>query len=590
MRRIARAATLALPLALALLARAQPAPAETRCQLAELLTIPVTMDGRKPDIKASIDGNEVEFTLDSGAFFSVMTSEAADRFALRRRSLPFGYAAYGIGGLSDEEDWVTVDQLVLAGVPLSKVPFIVNDDLAGGRISGVLGQSVLSGFDIDYDLANGVIHLLHPVKGCMRASLADYWRSDKPYTTIDIEPMDLRVRHTMGTVEVNGHRLTAVFDTGAASSMVDLRSAERAGFRADAPGVTKGGDTAGFGPGRVQTWIAPFDSFKIGEESVLHTRLRVGDMKHVHTEMLVGADFFLSHRVYVSNLQRKMYIEYLGGPVFDLSNAREVFKGADAARDELPDADAYGRRGAAAAARGDLEGALSDFTRACEMAPAEARYPSLRADVYVKLGEREAARKDLDRALDLDPAASEVRIKRAVLELFERQVDAAVADLQAAAGSERRGSRLQLPIADLLGDAGRPELALPAYDGWIDSHPNDRKLARVLNNRCWSAALANRELDAARLDCDRALKLEKGAAWILDSRGLVELRQGRYDEAIEDYDAALKKRPDQAWSLYGRGLARLKKGKLAEGQADIDAAMATDPKIIEESAKYGIGP
>jgi hypothetical protein len=32
--------------------------------------------------------------------------------------------------------------------------------------------------------------------------------------------------------------------------------------------------------------------------------------------MLLGADFFVSHRIYVSNAQHKMYFTYNGGPVF----------------------------------------------------------------------------------------------------------------------------------------------------------------------------------------------------------------------------------------------------------------------------------
>ena len=35
--------------------------------------------------------------------------------------------------------------------------------------------------------------------------------------------------------------------------------------------------------------------------------------------MLIGADFFLSHHVYVANSQRKLYFTYNGGPVFNLT-------------------------------------------------------------------------------------------------------------------------------------------------------------------------------------------------------------------------------------------------------------------------------
>ena len=36
-------------------------------------------------------------------------------------------------------------------------------------------------------------------------------------------------------------------------------------------------------------------------------------------DMLIGADFFRAHRVYIARGQKKMYFTYQGGPVFMLS-------------------------------------------------------------------------------------------------------------------------------------------------------------------------------------------------------------------------------------------------------------------------------
>jgi hypothetical protein len=45
--------------------------------------------------------------------------------------------------------------------------------------------------------------------------------------------------------------------------------------------------------------------------------------------MLLGADFFRSHRVYVAKSQGKVYVSYVGGPVFE--TRRSVEKGAPTA-------------------------------------------------------------------------------------------------------------------------------------------------------------------------------------------------------------------------------------------------------------------
>jgi hypothetical protein len=66
------------------------------------------------------------------------------------------------------------------------------------------------------------------------------------------------------------------------------------------------------------THMASFLSFKVGDEEIHNAHLRVGDTRE-GTDMLLGADFFLSHRIYMSNTQHKLYFTYNGGRVFSAS-------------------------------------------------------------------------------------------------------------------------------------------------------------------------------------------------------------------------------------------------------------------------------
>src|SRR6185312_11333859 len=72
------------------------------------------------------------------------------------------------------------------------------------------------------------------------------------------------------------------------------------------------------------TWSAPFDRVALGTEAVLHTRLRVTETSLAGNDMLLGADFFLAHRIYVSRMQRRIYFTYNGGPVFRLRRTPAV--------------------------------------------------------------------------------------------------------------------------------------------------------------------------------------------------------------------------------------------------------------------------
>ena len=99
--------------------------------------------------------------------------------------------------------------------------------------------------------------------------------------------------------------------------------------------------------------------------------------------------------------------------------------------------------------------------------------------------------------------------------------------------------------------------------------------------------IRNRDLPLALADCDAALRKGRIAEY-MDSRGLVLLRMGRYEEAIAAFNDALKRQPKLASSFYGRGLAETAKGMKAQGEADISAAVALRPTIIQTAKLYGL--
>jgi len=113
------------------------------------------------------------------------------------------------------------------------------------------------------------------------------------------------------------------------------------------------------------------------------------------------------------------------------------------------------------------------------------------------------------------------------------------------------------------------------------------------NSRCWKHAIDG-ELDKALSDCNELLRLKPQDANTLNSRGLVQLKRGAFDDAIADYSAAIAKNAKDAKdakdadSLYGRGIARIRSGDAAGGEADISAARAIKPDIATIFAGYGV--
>jgi tetratricopeptide (TPR) repeat protein len=584
--------------ALAILGSSVPlVPAFADCKIVELAELPITMSGMRPTVSTKINGADALFMIDSGAFDSVITPASAAQFKLKLRYDP--HRTEGVGGEA-ETSLTTVDVFTFANVPIRRVDFTVGGSEIGSGVAGVLGQNLLNRIaDVEYDLANGAIRLMRPDDGCRKAELA-YWATSKPYSVIDVDWVTARTPHTIGTAFINGTEIRVVFDTGASTSILGLRAAKRAGVTPDGAGVVRAGLTYGNGRRSVETWIAPFASFKIGGEEIRNTRLRIGDIWLRDADMLLGADFFLSHRIYVANRQDKLYFTYNGGPVFNLATSPVAQAGSDPSPEASPqsedapeeptDAAGFSRRGAARAARRDFEHAIADLTRACELEPNEAKYFYQRAQAQMSNRQPSLAMADLDQALTLKPEDLDALVARAQLRFASQDSSGASSDLDAADRLAPKEANIRLTIADAYSHADLFARAVTQYDLWIGAHEEDGRMAEAKNGRCRARALWGDDLDKALADCNAALRLSHNYFQILESRGLVRLRLGDYDKSIADFDAALSLQPKNAWSLYGRGLGKLRKGMTAEGQTDIAAATALRPKIADEARKHGIVP
>jgi tetratricopeptide (TPR) repeat protein/predicted aspartyl protease len=603
-------------------------PAAAACKLMKTAQLKVTMEGLSPLVAVKINGVDARLIADSGAFYSMLSPGSAAQLKLKLAPVPFGFGLQGVGG-DVAPSLTTVKDFTLVGVTLHDVQFLVGGSEMGHGTAGMLGQNLWANFDVDYDLANGVIRLLRP-KDCGNASLA-YWASGAAQSVIDIEPSRVASFHTIGAAQINGSKIRVMFDTGASTSVLSLRAAARVGVKPDGNGVVPGGYSYGVGRSFEQTWIAPFAGFKLGDEEIRNTHLRIGDIGNVSgADMLLGADFFLSHHVYVSNAQRRLYFTYNGGAVFNLTTtavqatskapaaepapaaapaaepapaAEEAPTAADMAAPHLAaaataataatapeDAGALSQRGAAFAARRDFAHALADLTRACELAPQEPQYFYQRGVVRMQTNQADLALMDFDRALELDPRDQDALLARASLRLLQHDTAAARTDLDAAAAVAAREADVRFTLAVDYDRAGAPSEAVAQYDLWIAAHAEDVKLPRAYNNRCWIRALLGQDLNKAMDDCNRAVRLAPRTAGPLDSRGLVRLRQGDYAKSVTDYDAALRLQPKLAWSLYGRGIDELRLGQTSQGQADIAAATKLAPDITEQAGRYGLTP
>jgi tetratricopeptide (TPR) repeat protein/predicted aspartyl protease len=595
-----------------------PNRAMAECKLGKMAELPVTMNSSKPIVTAKINGEDAHFVADSGAFYSMITEAAAAQYKLKLGAAPFGLFVTGIGGHFNPT-LATVKDFNFAGLPLHNVQFLVGGSSVGTAESvGLLGQNFFRVGDVEYDLGNGTIRLMR-AEGCSHALLA-YWATpSQPYSVMEIDAATARSPHTTGTASINGSKIRIMFDTGASTSILSLRAAERAGIKPGSEGVVEAGYYRGIGQNTVKTYIGRFASFKIGDEEIKNARLRFGDINIDTADMLVGADFFLSHRIYVASSQRKLFFTYNGGPVFNLTASAAKAPPAPAAdaaaqepaeaktepqieaqtdahkpNEEGADAGSYSRRGAALVSRRDFEHAIADLTRACELDPKNPAYLYQRGIAYWDNKQIDLAAADFDRALELKPDDLAALQARAQLRLMKRDIAGATADLDSAARAAPKEADLRFFLARSYQSIDLLPASIAQYDLWIAAHSADSQTVEALGSRCWVRGEMGLEFDKALSDCDTALrrstKSSPSIARILNTRGFVRLRMGDYDKSIADYDASLKLNPNDAFALYGRGIAKMRKNKAAEGAADVAAAEKLRPAIGEGYKKRGIAP
>ena len=135
----------------------------------------------------------------------------------------------------------------------------------------------------------------------------------------DILPSDLPRHAAQTEAFVNNARIVVAFDSGATRSYLSPAAARRLGIDLNGPQVSYGGMVTGADHRPTPSRIVPVDSFKVGGEEIQHTHLRVAELGLPDVDMVLGADFFLSHHIYVANAQHRIYFTYNGGPVFDMT-------------------------------------------------------------------------------------------------------------------------------------------------------------------------------------------------------------------------------------------------------------------------------
>ena len=574
--------------AVLLLAAVAQWPASSRAAGCTLTTVelPVHMVGNRAIATIGINGQDVQMLVDSGAWYSTMSPAAAAQLQLKPRYVP-GFEIGGIVGGAQAR--VASADLTLLRGKVPNVQFVVAGNDIRGDVMGLLGRNILWHTDTEYDLAHGAIRFVYPSDGCAKANMA-YWAGNSPVSVIALDNKDSTpVAAMVASAKLNGTTVDAMFDTGA-TTLVSLAAAKRAGVKES--DLKSAGRLLGVGRGTARSWTAAFPRFEIGGEAILNNTLEVGDFELEEADMLLGMDFFLSHRIYMSKKQSRMYFTYAGGTVFarnvDAAASEPAAGTAATEADAGADADAWLRRGEASRSRGKLRAALADIDHACTLDPHRAACFDARAQVHAELKEMDKAAEDFDTALRIDPGLVHARLGRIELREAVNDRAGALADLAVLDRGLAPQSQTRLEMMSLYGKAGDLTGMTTQFDLWLAAHPHDAGVASAYNTRCWRRVSLGVELDKALADCNTALDLDPEVAAHVDSRAWVWLRMGQWQKSLAEFNRSLALEADEYSSLYGRGIVRLHLGDRTAADADLAAARKIDATIDADMQREGL--
>ena len=315
--------------------------AQAACNLELSASLPLKVENGRMFISGFMGEHPIEYMVDLASMNALLQAAGRD-FGVTPdnfRSLPLK----AVMGDMQKQATLGPDADHNVALAVDRLAIVLKGSLANfgsPQAVATLGMDFFTHYDVEFDAAHQTVNLFTP-KGCEGAKLA-YWT--KRYVAADmvanitrplnVEPYTVyNFPHINIRVSVNGHDMLAAIDTGYKDSSLSLAAAHEAGVdSASAPETDAIPDV--FDGYTSRAWLGSFDQVALGAETIsaakvkIHsfnppvgsTPVRTGGLlaktRSTGDDMVLGADFFLSHRVMVSYSQNKVYFSPAEGQTY----------------------------------------------------------------------------------------------------------------------------------------------------------------------------------------------------------------------------------------------------------------------------------
>jgi tetratricopeptide (TPR) repeat protein len=234
--------------------------------------------------------------------------------------------------------------------------------------------------------------------------------------------------------------------------------------------------------------------------------------------------------------------------------------------------------------KGDLDGAISDFTQAVALDPNFVDGYRYRAAVRQAKGDLDGAMTDDDEVLTILPDNAAAFCQRGFIKQSKNDLDGALADYSRAIQLDPKSYIAYYNRGLIEDQRGNFDDAIADYNQTLVLNP---QLPGAFYNR-GNAKSEKADFDGAIADYTRALEIDPKLALAYCNRALAEQQTGNLDAAFADYNQALAADPTIAIAYYNRGLIKEQRGDLQGAVVDTTKAIELNPNNAQAYYNRGV--
>ena len=259
---------------------------------------------RAPMVTLTANGHAVTLLLDTGAERTVLTPDVAERIGAQRPPIEFQRRLRGIAGdLPSHEVELRSFAAGEVTIPWRRVlvaPVKVAN-IFPTPLDGLLGADSLSDFDIDLDLLRRQM-TFYEKQTCETAT--PNWAG----LYISVNTGRSRGERLFFSVQLDGHRLTAVIDTGSQVTVLATASARALGVSEEQLLRDRSVTTQGVAGEPLSARVHRFARLDIGALIVRNPEVVVTDLKLNEADIVLGVDFLSSRRLWLSYGSHQIFL------------------------------------------------------------------------------------------------------------------------------------------------------------------------------------------------------------------------------------------------------------------------------------------